>query len=110
LPIYGQAVPFHLSTLKNVTKSDEGEQILLRFNFITPGQATGKKEVHIFEDSSATFVRCLSYRSHDLGRFNEIAKEITEIKKEMQKREVERSERAGLVEQGDLQEVKGCYF
>ena len=37
LPIYGQAVPFHISTLKNVSKSDEGEFTMLRFNFITPG-------------------------------------------------------------------------
>lgn len=47
LPVYGQAVPFHISTIKNVSKSDEGEFVLLRFNFITPGQATGKKEVHV---------------------------------------------------------------
>jgi nucleosome binding factor SPN SPT16 subunit len=47
LPIFGQAVPFHLSTLKNVSKSDEGENVLVRFNFIIPGQATGKKEEHV---------------------------------------------------------------
>lgn len=45
LPIYGQAVPFHISTLKNVSKSDEQDFVLLRFNFITPGVATGKVEV-----------------------------------------------------------------
>lgn len=44
-PIYGQAVPFHISTLKNVSRSDEQDYVLLRFNFITPGVATGKLEV-----------------------------------------------------------------
>lgn len=44
LPIYGLAVPFHISTLKNVSKSDEGDYVMLRLNFITPGQAGGKKE------------------------------------------------------------------
>jgi nucleosome binding factor SPN SPT16 subunit len=48
LPVFGQAVPFHLSILKNVSKSDEGDQILVRFNFISPGQATGKKEEHVY--------------------------------------------------------------
>ena len=44
LPIYGFAVPFHISTLKNISKSDEGEFVYLRFNFSTPGQSSGKKE------------------------------------------------------------------
>lgn len=43
-PIYGQAVPFHISTLKNASKSDEGEFVILRLNFLTPGQAGSKKE------------------------------------------------------------------
>ncbi|KAJ3276374.1 FACT complex subunit spt16 [Terramyces sp. JEL0728] len=107
LPIYGQAVPFHVSTLKNVSKSDEGDHVLLRFNFITPGQATGKKEVHAFEDANSTFIRSLSYRSNDLARFSEISREITELKKDIHKRELERIEKAGLVEQGDLMEIKG---
>jgi nucleosome binding factor SPN SPT16 subunit len=44
LPIYGMAVPFHISTLKTASKSDEGEFVMLRFNFVTPGQAGNKKE------------------------------------------------------------------
>jgi nucleosome binding factor SPN SPT16 subunit len=43
LPIYGLAVPFHISTLQKVTKTDEGEFFYLRLNFITPGQP-GKKD------------------------------------------------------------------
>jgi nucleosome binding factor SPN SPT16 subunit len=38
------AVPFHISTLKTASKSDEGEFVMLRFNFVTPGQAGNKKE------------------------------------------------------------------
>ena len=44
LPVFGLAVPFHISTLKNVNKTDEGEYTYLRINFLTPGQASGKKE------------------------------------------------------------------
>eukprot|EP00842_Homolaphlyctis_polyrhiza_P000747 jgi/Hompol1/1673/HPOL_002486-RA len=90
LPIFGQAVPFHISTLKNVSKSDEQEFVLLRFNFVTPGQSTGKKDGPTpFEDSSATFVRALSYRSNDIGRLTEICRQINDLKKEMQKKEAE---------------------
>lgn len=61
LPIYGQAVPFHLSILKNVSKSDEGDHVLLRFNFITPGQATGKKEGHVSDLSHSPLTLLLRH-------------------------------------------------
>lgn len=38
------AVPFHISTLKTASKSDEGEFVMLRLNFVTPGQAGNKKD------------------------------------------------------------------
>lgn len=44
LPIHGFAVPFHINTIKNTSKSDEGEYTYLRINFQTPGQLAGKKE------------------------------------------------------------------
>ncbi|KAI8915126.1 FACT complex subunit-domain-containing protein [Entophlyctis helioformis] len=107
LPIFGQAVPFHISTIKNLSKSDEQDSVHLRFNFITPGQSTGKKDPQVFEDPNATFVRSLSYRSNDTGRMAEIFRQVNELKKEMQKREAEANEMADLVEQANLMEVKG---
>lgn len=59
LPIYGQAVPFHVSMLKNVTKSDEQDCVLLRFNFISPGIATGTKTEIV---SSILIVRFMKTR------------------------------------------------
>lgn len=44
LPIYGLAVPFHITTIKNVSKSEDLSQVFLRFNFQTPGQSLGKKD------------------------------------------------------------------
>jgi nucleosome binding factor SPN SPT16 subunit len=44
LPIYGLAVPFHISTVKNASKSDEGEFFYLRINLNSPGQVIGKKD------------------------------------------------------------------
>ena len=37
-------MPFHINTIKNVSKNDEGEFTYLRVNFQTPGQLAGKKE------------------------------------------------------------------
>ncbi|KNC97903.1 chromatin-remodeling protein SPT16 [Spizellomyces punctatus DAOM BR117] len=107
LPIYGQPVPFHVSTLKNVSKSEEQDYLYLRFNFVTPGQA-GKKDVGTpFENPNATFIRALTFRSSDIGRFAEIFRQINDLKKETAKRDAERKEKAGLVEQDRLVEVRG---
>jgi nucleosome binding factor SPN SPT16 subunit len=107
LPIYGMAVPFHISTLKNASKSDEGDFVMLRLNFLTPGQAGGKREDMPFEDTNATFVRALTFRSADTYRMGEIYRGITDMKKEATKKEAERREMADVVEQDNLVMVKG---
>ncbi|TFK25049.1 FACT complex subunit SPT16 [Coprinopsis marcescibilis] len=107
LPIHGFAVPFHINTIKNASKSDEGDFTYLRINFQTPGQLAGKKEDTPFEDPDATFIRSVSYRSPDGHRFENLVKQITELKKEANKREQQKKEMADVVEQGNLIEVKG---
>ncbi|KAI0340514.1 FACT complex subunit SPT16 [Trametopsis cervina] len=107
LPIHGFAVPFHINTIKNVSKNDEGEFTFLRINFQTPGQLAGKKEDTPFEDPDATFIRSLTYRSTDGHRFDTILKQITELKKEVNKREQQKKEMADVIEQDVLVEVKG---
>ncbi|KAF9174824.1 FACT complex subunit spt16 [Mortierella sp. AD011] len=106
LPIYGLAVPFHISTLQKVTKTDEGEFFYLRLNFITPGQP-GKKDDTPFDDPNANFVRALSFRSADGARMSEIYNQILELKKNAVKKESERKEMADIVEQDKLIETKG---
>jgi nucleosome binding factor SPN SPT16 subunit len=44
LPINGFPAPFHINTIKNVSKNEEGEYTYLRINFQSPGQIAGKKE------------------------------------------------------------------
>ncbi|KAA1474845.1 FACT complex subunit SPT16 [Dentipellis sp. KUC8613] len=107
LPIHGFAVPFHINTIKNVSKTDEGQYTYLRVNFQTPGQLAGKKEDTPFEDPDATFVRSISYRSLEGHRFDTISKQITDLKKEMNKREQQKKELADVIEQDTLVEIKG---
>ncbi|KAI9495094.1 FACT complex subunit-domain-containing protein [Zychaea mexicana] len=107
LPFYGMAVPFHITTLKNASKSDEGDFVMLRLNFITPNQAGGKKEDMPFHDPSATFVRALTFRSADTHRMAQIYRDITDLKKDAAKKEAQRKEMADVVEQDNLAVVKG---
>ncbi|KAH9946256.1 FACT complex subunit SPT16 [Epithele typhae] len=107
LPIYGYAVPFHINTIKNVSKNEEAEFTLLRVNFQTPGQLAGRKEDTPFEDPDATFIRSITYRSTDGNRFDSISKQITDLKKEVNKREQQKKEMADVIEQDTLVEIKG---
>ena len=40
LPLFGTLVPFHISTVKSVVKSDEGHKAFLRINFYSAAQVS----------------------------------------------------------------------
>ncbi|PMD44774.1 SPT16-domain-containing protein [Hyaloscypha variabilis F] len=106
LPIMGRPVPFHIQTIKNASKSDEGDFAFLRINFLSPGQGVGRKDDQPFEDASAHFVRSLTFRSHDGDRLQDIANQIGNMKKDAVKREQEKKEMEDVVEQDKLVEIR----
>ena len=71
LPICGNPVPFHISTIKNVVLPDPDTAAYLRINFYTAGMAVGKdcpqntlKLVQKYAPY-ATFIREMTFRSLD---------------------------------------------
>ncbi|KAI1764193.1 SPT16-domain-containing protein [Hypoxylon sp. FL1150] len=106
LPVMGRPVPFHIHTIKNASKNDEGEWSYLRINFLSPGQGVGRKDDQPFEDASAQFVRSLTFRSRDGDRYEEIAAQISSIKKEATKKEQEKKDMEDVVEQEKLVEIR----
>lgn len=71
LPICGNPVPFHISTIKNVVLPDPDSAAYLRINFYTAGMAVGKdcpentaKLVQKYAPY-ATFIREVTFRSLD---------------------------------------------
>lgn len=109
LPIMGRPVPFHIQTIKNASKSDEGEFAYLRINFLSPGQGVGRKDDQPFEDASAHFVRSLTFRSHDGERLQDIANQIGNMKRDAVKREQEKKEMEDVVEQDKLIEIRSKF-
>ncbi|KAJ2082336.1 FACT complex subunit spt16 [Coemansia sp. RSA 988] len=107
LPIYGMAVPFHISTLKNIGKNDEGEYVYLRLNMVSPGLSVGRKENAVADNPTSTFVRSLTFRSTDVARMGEIYHSITALKRDQVKRETEKEQLADVVEQDRLVPVAG---
>ncbi|KAI6248086.1 FACT complex subunit ctc-2 [Erysiphe necator] len=106
LPIMGRPVPFHIQTIKNASKSDEGDFSYLRINFLSPGQGVGRKDDQPFEDASAHFVRSLTFRSMDGDRLQDIANQIGNMKKDVVKREQEKKEMEDVIEQDKLIEIR----
>lgn len=71
LPVCGNPVPFHISTIKNVVLPDPDNATLLRINFYTAGMAVGKdapanmaKLVQKYAPY-ASFIREMTFRSLD---------------------------------------------
>jgi nucleosome binding factor SPN SPT16 subunit len=109
LPIMGRPVPFHIQTIKNASKSDEGEFAYLRINLLSPGQGVGRKDDQPFEDANAHFVRSLTFRSHDGDRLQDIANQIANMKKDAVKREQEKKDMEDVVEQDKLIEIRSKF-
>ena len=71
LPICGNPVPFHISTIKNVVLPDPDSAAYLRINFYTAGMAVGKdcpeNTVKLVQKYApyATFIREMTFRSLD---------------------------------------------
>ncbi|KHN94288.1 FACT complex subunit spt-16 [Metarhizium album ARSEF 1941] len=106
LPIMGRPVPFHINTIKNASKSDENDFSFLRINFLSPGQGVGRKDDQPFEDASAHFVRSLTFRSSDGERYNEIATQISNMKRDAVKKEQEKKDMEDVIEQDKLIEIR----
>lgn len=106
LPIMGRPVPFHIHTIKNASHTPEADFTSLRINFLSPGQGVGRKDDQPFEDPNAHFIRSLTFRSHDVDRIDQITKDITDLKKDVVRREVEKKQMEDVVEQDKLIPLK----
>lgn len=109
LPVMGRPVPFHINTIKNASKSDEGDFSYLRINFLSPGQGVGRKDDQPFEDPTAHFVRSLTFRSKDAARMQDIAQQVTELRKGATRREQEKKDLEDVVEQDKLIEIRSKF-
>jgi len=106
VPIMGRPVPFHIHTIKNASHTPEADFTSLRINFLSPGQGVGRKDDQPFEDPNAHFIRSLTFRSQDLSRIEQITRDITELKKDVVRRETEKKQMEDVVEQDKLIPIK----
>ncbi|KAL7542241.1 hypothetical protein ACHAXR_011622 [Thalassiosira sp. AJA248-18] len=129
LPICGNPVPFHISTIKNVVLPDPDSAAYLRINFYTAGMAVGKdcpentaKLVQKYAPY-ATFIREMTFRSLDshslttsfvsafsdfrhLMNLGQAFRQISELRKRARMKELQDQEEANLVKQDKLVRTK----
>ncbi|GAM27039.1 hypothetical protein SAMD00019534_102140 [Acytostelium subglobosum LB1] len=101
LPIYGYIVPFHISTIKNVSKMEE----YLRINFNNPNSYTPEQRETI--PHQLMFIREVTYRILDAKSLNNYLRLIKEMRKRVTSRESENREKSTLIAQEKLILTKG---
>ena len=105
IPISGRPVPFHINSYKNGSKTDEGDYTYLRLNFNSPGvggNTSKKDEIPYEDDGSKQFVRSITLRSRDAEHMAQVFKDISDLKKESQKKEADKKNMADVVAQAEL--------
>lgn len=112
LPIFGVPVPFHISTIKNISQSVEGDYTYLRINFFHPGSTLAKADNTIASQADASFLKEVTYRSTNVKELGEITapsanlntafRMIKEVQKKFRTREAEEREKEGIVKQDTL--------
>lgn len=130
LPIYGMAVPYHISHIKNISKTDENDYTYLRINFVTQPHLApamvrhtrrdGRAGVPFFrffrpdpsspappflrgwQPEGAIFVKELVYKSRSPVGLNNAFRLIKELQRQYKTREAEVKELKNFVEQEEL--------
>jgi len=114
LPISGQPVPFHISTVKNVTLPDPDKATYLRLNFYTPGQTTGKEcapqmaaivNKHKL-GTDQVFVKEFTFRSQSAVGLSTAYRLIQELRKRVRARVAKQEQDQDLVVQAKLVKLK----
>lgn len=113
VPINGIPVPFHISTLKNATKSDEGQYSYLRINFHTPvatvSRGLGRPDnspkfpgFAVEKGSCCAFIKEFTFRSSNPINLNDSLRKIKELRKRVSEKASHQLEKESLVEQQNL--------
>ncbi|KAJ9590632.1 hypothetical protein L9F63_016343 [Diploptera punctata] len=73
LPVFGYSIPFHISTIKNISQSVEGDYTYLRINFFHPGATMGRNEGGSYPQPDATFSKEVTYRCTNVKELGELS-------------------------------------
>lgn len=108
LPINGVSVPFHISTIKNMTQPDPD----MRINFYVPGTAMGKEvaknmqQLVVKYGGVSTFIKEMTFRSSDGKNLSTVYQQFQELRRRIRQREQKAEQEKDLVVQTKLIRIK----
>lgn len=94
VPVNGIHIPFHVSTIKNLSCNfeDSSRLFMLRVNFLVPGaQGTSKGDINEFPvlDGKEMYIKELIFKSKEEKHFQSIVKQVKDLIKLVKQREEE---------------------
>jgi len=101
-PVCGTVVPFHVRTVKNMSKSVVDRTHFLRVNFFTPGQGKSEADYPVVK-GNRLYVRELCFRSQSQANFDKGMREFKEAQKRTRQRDLEGECKSTTAEVGSLQ-------
>lgn len=110
LPVHGQIVPFHVSTVKNVSKNEEGKFHILRVNFVHPGAGIGRDSKYLLPeltDANNYYIKELTFRSMNPRNITNSFKTLKELIKKVKALNIEEKDKNSLISQEKLMLIKG---
>ncbi|KAG9151828.1 hypothetical protein Leryth_002106 [Lithospermum erythrorhizon] len=110
LPIQGNMVPFHITSVKSVTsQQDTSRSCYIRIIFNVPGTPFNPHDANTLKFQGSIYVKEVSFRSKDPRHISEVVHLVKNLRKQVASRESEKAERATLVTQEKLQ-LSGSRF
>mmetsp|Transcript_3937 Transcript_3937/g.10265 ORF Transcript_3937/g.10265 Transcript_3937/m.10265 type:complete len:1060 (+) Transcript_3937:110-3289(+) len=105
LPVFGRLVPFHISTIKNVSLSEESGWTFLRLNFVAPPATTAQPLPREAGDDDH-FIKEVTLKAKVGHNLKNTFRLIKELRKRVQTREKEAALKKDLVTQEPLQLIR----
>ncbi|KAF4755838.1 FACT complex subunit SPT16, variant 2 [Perkinsus olseni] len=111
VPINGTLVPFHIRTIKNISKPNDegGKYTSIRINFHAPGTSFVQQDM--FPESNRSkqtliYLKELNYRSEDGRNLQAVFRGLKELQKRQRTRELESNTMKDIKEQPSLKLIK----
>mmetsp|Transcript_26121 Transcript_26121/g.46438 ORF Transcript_26121/g.46438 Transcript_26121/m.46438 type:complete len:816 (+) Transcript_26121:4504-6951(+) len=111
VPLHKQLVPFHVSTIKNVSKNEEGNYCYLRINFFHQGMGNLMRDTSFAlpepQSQNSFYLKELTLRSSNSKNLLGVFRMIKELIKRVKTKEIEAKQKRDLVDQEKLIIIKG---
>ena len=111
LPIQGRAVPFHVSTIKGITRPEEDKATWMRVNFFVPGASTKEAQKNMQHlvvkyGDQKVFIKELTFRAQHPKNLSQAYQMFQELRKRVKQREQRAEQEKDLVAQVKLIKIK----